>query len=146
MNKGTASIMKGALDLQETVIKDVMTKIEDVFWLSKDAKLTFDVLTQIFKSGHSRIPIMKKSLFNGDLSIVGMLFAKDLILLDPEDEIAIQYVMNAFKSKKPLFLSENTTLDQCLKIFVHSRQHLCMVKAIGNNQYNQEEKQGNIFA
>jgi len=115
--------------LQETVIKDVMTKIEDVFWLSNHSKLTFDVLTQIFKSGHSRIPIMKKSQFNNHLTIVGMLFAKDLILLDPEDEISVQHVMNAFKSKKPLFLSEDTKLDQCLKIFVHSRQHLCMVKS-----------------
>merc|ERR1712228_25503 len=66
--------------------------------------------------------------------------------LDPEDEISVQHVMNAFKTKKPLFLSEDTKLDQGLKIFVHSRQHLCMVKAIGNNQDNQEEKQGNIFA
>ena len=128
VNRRTANIMKGALDLQETVIRDVMTKIEDVFWLSEHAKLNFDVLTQIFKSGHSRIPIMKKSIDGHNLHIVGMLYAKDLVLLDPDDEISVLHVMNAFRYKKPLFLSANTTLDQCLKIFVHSRQHLCMVK------------------
>jgi len=36
--------------------------------------------------------------------------------------------MNAFRYKKPIFLNASTLLDQCLKIFVHSQQHLCMVK------------------
>ena len=129
VNQRTANIMKGALGLQETKIKDVMTKIQDVFWLDENATLNFDVLTQIFKSGHSRIPIMRKSIDGNDLRIVGMLYAKDLILLDPDDEISVLHVMNAFRYKKPLFLSENITLDACLKIFVHSRQHLCMVKS-----------------
>eukprot|EP01084_Bolivina_argentea_P256991 432866_1 len=124
----TANIMKGALDLQQTVIRDVMTKIDDVFWLSLNTKLTFDVLTQIFKSGHSRIPIMNKSDVDKKLRIIGILYAKDLVLLDPDDEIPVSHIMNAFRYKKPIFVSANTRLDQCLKIFVHSRTHLCMVK------------------
>eukprot|EP01084_Bolivina_argentea_P088730 160206_1 len=89
VNASAANIMKGALDLHKKKIKDVMTKIDDVFWLSIDTKLTFDVLTQIFKSGHSRIPIMKKSDFGNNLQICGMLYAKDLILLDPDDEMPV---------------------------------------------------------
>jgi len=128
MDTRTAKIMKGALDLQQTVIRDVMTKIDDVFFLPSDSKLTFDVLTNIFKSGHSRIPIMKKSLKTNSSTIVGILYSKDLVLLDPDDEIPVLRVMNAFRYKKPIFLNASTLLDQCLKIFVHSQQHLCMVK------------------
>lgn len=125
MDVRTANMMKGALDLQETTVGDVMTKIDDVFWLPSDAKLTFDVLTNIFKSGHSRVPIMKKGPMK---KIEGILYAKDLILLDPDDEIAVQHVMNAFRYKKPIILSQRTRLDECLKIFVHSQQHLCTVR------------------
>jgi len=134
MDAPTANIMKGALDLQETTVGDVMTKIDDVFWLPSDTKLTFDVLTNIFKSGHSRIPIMKKSV-NSKRRIEGVLYAKDLVLLDPDDEIAVQHVMNAFRYKKPVSLSSRTRLDECLKIFVHSQQHLCTVRA-----ENEEER------
>jgi len=128
MHVRTANIMKGALDLQETTVGDVMTKIEDVFWLPSDAKLTFDILTNIFKSGHSRIPIMKQATASSQRRIEGILYAKDLVLLDPDDEIAVEHVMNAFKYKKPIFLSSATRLDECLKIFVHSQQHLCAVR------------------
>ena len=76
MDVRTANMMKGALDLQETTVGDVMTKIEDVFWLPSDAKLTFDVLTNIFKSGHSRIPIMKNGKMGKTRIIEGILYSK----------------------------------------------------------------------
>eukprot|EP00484_Ammonia_sp_Unknown_P000901 CAMPEP_0197020336 /NCGR_PEP_ID=MMETSP1384-20130603/1093_1 /TAXON_ID=29189 /ORGANISM="Ammonia sp." /LENGTH=650 /DNA_ID=CAMNT_0042447943 /DNA_START=30 /DNA_END=1982 /DNA_ORIENTATION=+ len=139
---GTANIMKGALDLQETAVSDVMTKIDDVFSLPEDAKLDFDVLTQIFKSGHSRIPIIRRN--NDRLHIVGVLYSKDLILLDPDDEISVTHFLNAFRYKKPIFIPADTTLDRCLKIFTLSRTHLCMVKEGSTEEHRRSEHERRI--
>eukprot|EP00483_Globobulimina_turgida_P011847 UN11869 len=99
----------------------------------------------LLTTGHSRIPILKKTDFGNNLHLVGVLYAKDLVLLDPDDEISVLHIMNAFKYKKPIFLSANTHLDQCLKIFVHSRQHLCMVKDDTANDNSAVERKMSHF-
>jgi metal transporter CNNM len=56
----TVTIIGGALDLQEKVVKQAMTPIEDVFMLSIDAKLDYETLKKICSTGHSRIPVYEE--------------------------------------------------------------------------------------
>ena len=56
----TVTIIGGALDLQEKVVKQAMTPIEDVFMLSIDAKLDYQTLRRICLTGHSRIPVYEE--------------------------------------------------------------------------------------
>lgn len=56
----TVTIIGGALDLQEKVVKQAMTPIEDVFMLSLDAKLDYETLRKICLTGHSRIPVYEE--------------------------------------------------------------------------------------
>lgn len=56
----TVTIIGGALDLQEKVVKQAMTPIEDVFMLSIDAKLDYETLRKICLTGHSRIPVYEE--------------------------------------------------------------------------------------
>lgn len=56
----TVTIIGGALDLQEKVVKQAMTPIENVFMLSIDAKLDFETLRTICKTGHSRVPVYEE--------------------------------------------------------------------------------------
>ncbi|KAH8105480.1 hypothetical protein BXZ70DRAFT_921025 [Cristinia sonorae] len=56
----TVTIIGGALDLQEKVVKQAMTPIEDVFMLSIEAKLDYDTLRRICLTGHSRIPVYEE--------------------------------------------------------------------------------------
>ncbi|TCD71106.1 hypothetical protein EIP91_000200 [Steccherinum ochraceum] len=56
----TVTIIGGALDLQEKVVKQAMTPIEDVFMLSIDATLDYETLRQICLTGHSRIPVYEE--------------------------------------------------------------------------------------
>ena len=51
----TASIVKGALELSKKHVRDVCTEMKNVFWLTENQILSFDVLAKIFKLGHSYI-------------------------------------------------------------------------------------------
>ncbi|OBZ73128.1 hypothetical protein A0H81_06939 [Grifola frondosa] len=56
----TVTIIGGALDLQEKVVKQAMTPIKDVFMLSIDAKLDYETLRKICLTGHSRVPVYEE--------------------------------------------------------------------------------------
>ncbi|RPD58215.1 DUF21-domain-containing protein [Lentinus tigrinus ALCF2SS1-7] len=56
----TVTIIGGALDLQEKVVRQAMTPIKDVFMLSIDAKLDYETLRKICLTGHSRIPVYEE--------------------------------------------------------------------------------------
>jgi metal transporter CNNM len=79
----TGAAMTGALRYRDIPVKEVMTPLCDTFMLSAGERLGFDVVAKIFKMGYSRIPVYEVSKSN----IIGLLFVKDLIFLDPEDEI-----------------------------------------------------------
>ncbi|KAN0061850.1 hypothetical protein ACQY0O_005843 [Thecaphora frezii] len=57
LNTDTVTIVGGALDLQEKVVKQAMTPIDKVFMIPLDAKLDYNMLQEIVSSGHSRIPV-----------------------------------------------------------------------------------------
>lgn len=69
-----------------------MTPIEKVFMLEASTKLTFDTMLDIYKSGYTRIPV-----YDGTVSkdrVISVLYVKDLILVDPDDEIEVQTVVS----------------------------------------------------
>ena len=56
----TVTIIGATLDLQEKVVKQAMTPIEDVFMLSLDARLDWETLRRICATGHSRVPVFEE--------------------------------------------------------------------------------------
>lgn len=68
-----------------------MTKIDDVFMLSIDAKLDYKTLQKICATGHSRIPVFEEVEVpdkEGQMvkvpKILGVLLVKQCVLLDPK--------------------------------------------------------------
>jgi metal transporter CNNM len=72
-----------------------MTPIEDVFMLSINAKLDYETLNKICKTGHSRVPVYEEVELpiravgvegpgNKCKKIVGILLVKQCVLLDPK--------------------------------------------------------------
>ena len=67
-------------------MRQAMTPIEDVFMLSIDASLDYDLLKQIVMTGHSRVPVYEEVELNGNKvkKILGILLVKQCVLLDPK--------------------------------------------------------------
>lgn len=100
----TVTIIGATLDLQEKVVRQAMTPIQDVFMLSIDSQLDYELLKQICLTGHSRVPVYEEvevPLPADDNSfltepargrprtqrvkkIIGILLVKHCVLLDPK--------------------------------------------------------------
>lgn len=114
-------MMEGALMFSQRTVREVMTPLSRVFMLNVSARLDFDTLSFIFKTGHSRIPVFDKTPYN----VVGVVFTKDFILVDPDDEIPIRSVL-PFYGNAVLRVSASTTLDKCLNRFKSQRFHMAI--------------------
>ena len=93
MDAETGDIMIGAVTFKDKLVKEVMTPIEKVHMVNIDDKLNFQTIARIFKSGFSRLPIYRDSK-NRDIQ--GLLFTKDLIFIDPEDDTPVQQFLQVF--------------------------------------------------
>ncbi|MES1912679.1 MAG: hypothetical protein MHM6MM_004914 [Cercozoa sp. M6MM] len=121
-----AGTMKGALDFGKKQVRDVMTPWDKVFTLPQSARLDFSVLTDIFKSGHSRIPCVDE---HGN--VVGLLHVKDLVLLDPEDETPVSTLLQLYgRSVQKVFPDEK--LDGVMRQFRSGKSHLAVVHDVSN--------------
>ncbi|KAJ2666752.1 hypothetical protein IW148_000742 [Coemansia sp. RSA 1199] len=80
------TIIRGALELSDKRIVEVMTELKNVFMVDIDARLDRELLTEMLRQGHSRVPVYEGVREN----IVGVLLVKSLILLDPDDELPVR--------------------------------------------------------
>jgi metal transporter CNNM len=60
-----------------------MQDISTVYMLEGDTKLDHHALSEIIGKGHSRIPVYMKE----KACVIGVLIVKNLILIDPADEV-----------------------------------------------------------
>jgi len=123
----SAGIMQGALDFSRLTVQSVMTEWKSVFFLYSDVNLDFEALGRIFKSGHSRVPVVARATYYEGEKVIGLLFVKDLILLDPEDELPVQNIIDTFRHDlKHIDLS--TSVKTVMDEFRHGRSHLAIVR------------------
>ncbi|KAI1315942.1 hypothetical protein EDD11_000192 [Mortierella claussenii] len=114
------TIIASVLDLKEKSVKSVMTPLNDVFTLSEDAILDEQLTEEIYKNGHSRIPIHRHDDPN---NFIGMLLVKRLITYDPEDHIPVrQLTINSLPQAAP-----NTSCLDILNFFQEGRSHMAIV-------------------
>eukprot|EP00611_Tribonema_gayanum_P000096 TRINITY_DN10065_c1_g1_i2.p1 TRINITY_DN10065_c1_g1~~TRINITY_DN10065_c1_g1_i2.p1 ORF type:complete len:432 (-),score=90.93 TRINITY_DN10065_c1_g1_i2:191-1486(-) len=88
----TGREMAGALKYKDLLVRAVMTPKEKVFMLSADARLDYRTVRAIFGTGFSRIPVHGASTDD----IVGLLFTKDLIFIDPVDATPVKNFIQVF--------------------------------------------------
>ncbi|KAJ6593659.1 hypothetical protein B0H19DRAFT_1246399 [Mycena capillaripes] len=134
----TVTIIGATLDLQEKVVREAMTPIEDVFMLSIESKLDYDLLKKIVATGHSRIPVYEEidapvstQVVAGTLKaaphkvkkILGILLVKQLVLLDPKDAVPLRTVPLNMVS----FVPNNQSLLGILDKFQEGRSHIAIV-------------------
>ena len=117
--------MTGALKYQDITVGEVMTPIEDCFMLDVNQRLNFETIADVFKSGFSRIPIYEDTKDN----VTGLLFTKDLIFIDPEDETPIRNFVQIFgRGLHVVWPDQN--LGDVLRVFKKGRGHMALVRDV----------------
>ncbi|PCH34757.1 hypothetical protein WOLCODRAFT_78548 [Wolfiporia cocos MD-104 SS10] len=131
----TVTIIGGALDLQEKVVKQAMTPIENVFMLSIDSRLDESTLRKICRTGHSRVPVYEEVEIPAPNTgagssktikvkkIVGILLVKQCVLLDPKDATPLRDIP---LNRVPL-VPHNESLLGILDKFQEGRSHIAIV-------------------
>ncbi|XP_034193575.1 metal transporter uex isoform X2 [Osmia lignaria lignaria] len=128
LEKDEVNIIAGALELRKKTVKDVMTKIEDVYMLNYDAILDFETVSEIMKSGFSRIPVYEGTRTN----IVTMLYIKDLAFVDPDDNMPLKTLCQFYQNPCN-FIFEDVTLDIMFKQFKEGHKgHMAFVQRVNN--------------
>jgi len=122
LNVDEARIVGGALELNRINVGQVMTPIERSFMLEISDKLSSDTMTDVWQTGHSRIPVYSSNKNN----IVGLLFTKDLVLINPEEEVPLSTILT-FYGREVIKVYPDQKLDEMLKIFKTGRSHLAIV-------------------
>ncbi|KAJ2834946.1 hypothetical protein GGI24_000135 [Coemansia furcata] len=124
------TIIRGALELGEKLVNDVMTELRNVYMVDIDAKLDRALLTEMLRQGHSRVPV-----FEGERSnVVGVLLVKSLILLDPDDAVPVR---EAKISAIPL-VTPDVSLYDILNAFQEGGSHMAIV--VGPPQLHQRRQ------
>lgn len=125
LDKDTAVAMTGALKYKDMTVREVMTPLKNTFMLSVDEKLGFETVAKIFKTGYSRIPVFEVSQNN----IIGLLFVKDLIFIDPEDETVIGKFVQIF-GRNVHYTWPDEKLDDVLRELRKGKSHLSLVRDV----------------
>ena len=119
------NLLFGAMDLGSATVGDVMTPMADVFMLEVNERLDANQLQNIWQSGHSRIPVFKTTRVN----IVGVLYAKDLLMVNPSEESRIHDFVK-FHRRHIIAVSAEATLTSMLRQFQTGRSHIALVRRV----------------
>lgn len=114
-------IMRGALQLSEKRVRDIMTDIRHTYWLTPDVEVTDIRVDEIKTQGFSRIPV-----FNRDLTkCYGVLLIKDLIDLDFDERL---YLVDDLPLHPVQLVGSMTALDTMFRKFINAGTHLIPVE------------------
>lgn len=117
-------LLSSALAFSEKRVDSIMTPLHDAFMLQLSDKLTFDVMRAVYESGFTRVPVyhVRRS------TVVGLVFTKDLILVDPHDQIPVAALLALCARPQQLHASlASTRLDKMLQEVQLSRAHMWLV-------------------
>ncbi|MDH3313789.1 MAG: hemolysin family protein [Nitrosopumilus sp.] len=120
LNKHESTLVHGALNFNDTVVRSVMTPRTMMFAL--DSQMSLDNAADIIdKSGHSRIPIYNKNMDD----IVGVLHVRDILkhLLEPEFQ---KRKLGEFV-RNPIFVSQEKRMSSLLKEMQAKNTHMAIV-------------------
>ncbi|KAJ1667205.1 hypothetical protein IW140_003827 [Coemansia sp. RSA 1813] len=113
------TIIRGALDLSDKLVENVMTDLENVYMVDMSSQLDRRLLTEMLRKGYSRVPVFCTDRQN----IVGVLLVKSLILLDPDDCSSLTQAKIIPIPRVTVY----TSLFDILNIFQNGGSHMAVV-------------------
>lgn len=121
LDEDEVEIMRGALQLSEKRVRDIMTEVKKVYWVTPDTKINADKIDEIKEHGRSRIPVFNRRLS----TCFGVLLMKDLVDID--------FDTNAVRvDDLPIYpaqvVGSMTALDTLFRKFINGGTHLFPVE------------------
>ena len=118
------NILQGALRTMDAMkVTDILTPIDECYMLHISMTLDFKTVSEIFEYGFSRIPVYDKD----QSDVVAILFTKDLILVDPDDETPLGYFISIF-GRPVVTFTETTTVKEAFIKLKQGHGHLALVR------------------
>ena len=114
-------IIRGALQLSEKRVRDIMTDIRHTYWLTPDTELTPTKIDEIKEQGYSRIPIFNRALTRS----YGILLMKDLVGDDFDDRT---YHVDDLPLHPVQLVGSMTALDTMFRRFISTGTHLIPIE------------------
>lgn len=113
-------MMQGVLGVSQIQVRDVMVPRSQMVVVERAAKPA-QILPVVLESGHSRFPVIGESRDE----VAGILLAKDMLKLAPEDEAADFDLARVLRPA--VFVPEAKRVNVLLKEFRASRNHMALV-------------------
>ncbi len=110
-------MIRSVIEFGDTNVAEIMTPRTDIIAIEKGANLSKAKET-ITDSGHSRVPVYDETIDN----ILGVLYAKDLLLLDNGDEFDLTKLMRAVP-----YIPDNKPVDDLLQELKDQKVHIAIV-------------------
>jgi metal transporter CNNM len=114
-------IIRGALTLSEKRIRDIMTPIEDVYFLEPNTLVDGKKIDEIKAHGRSRIPVINKQ----KTICFGLILMKDLVDMDFDNEPTFVHDLPLHATQ---VVGSMTALDTQLRKFIRNGVHLMPVE------------------
>eukprot|EP01027_Heterolobosea_sp_BB2_P013467 GEZU01019431.1.p1 GENE.GEZU01019431.1~~GEZU01019431.1.p1 ORF type:complete len:345 (+),score=38.11 GEZU01019431.1:103-1137(+) len=120
--KDEVTVIRGALELNQKTVGQVMTPLHRVFMLSDREVWDEATMRRVLEAGHSRIPVYR----DGDKNdILGLLIVKKLVQLDPVNN---PVPISAIPLREIPIVSSDVSLWDMLNEFQKGKSHLAMVR------------------
>jgi len=114
-------IMRGALQLSEKRVRDIMTPLRNVYWMTPSDLIDAAKIDDIKEHGWSRIPIMNKQR----TVCFGLLLMKDLVDIDFDHEAVAIHELPLYPVQ---LVGSMTALDTLFRKFISGGAHLIPVE------------------
>jgi len=117
VDEGQKEIIESVFRLDDTAVSTIMTPRTDVDAVPVDATYD-DIRDLIVRTGHSRIPVYEQSVDH----IVGVLYAKDLLRLKPDEPFQARRLMRLAP-----YVPQTKSISDLLDDFRRSRVQIAIV-------------------
>ncbi len=121
LDEDEVEIIRGALQLSEKRVRDIMLPIQDVFWLTPDTILDDAKIDEIKEAGRSRIPVFNRRLTH----CYGVLLMKELVDIDFEERV---YRVDDLTLHPSQMVGSMTALDTMFRKFIGAHTHLIPIE------------------
>ncbi len=121
LDEHEVEIMKGALMLSEKRVRDIMTDLRHVYWMTPDSMIDAAKIDEIKLENWSRIPILSKDR----KECYGILLMKDLVDIDFDER---PYSISELIVRPTKIIGSMTALDTLFRNFIGAHAHLMPVE------------------